>query len=148
MFGIGMQELAIIFVVALLIFGPKRLPELARTLGKGMAEFRRASNDLRQSFSLDNPPNRPPPTAPSRRTETPPDPRHDRDYAPQFGEATDSLPSDGGPAADGDDSDSVSAAAAHVPVPAPAPDTASEPPVGADGAGTHEDAKKPEAAGD
>ena len=57
MFGIGMQELAVIFVVALLIFGPKRLPELARSLGKGMAEFRRASNELRRSFSLemDNP---------------------------------------------------------------------------------------------
>jgi len=52
MFGIGIQELAIIFVVALLIFGPKRLPELARTLGKGLAEFRRASTDLRQSFDL------------------------------------------------------------------------------------------------
>ena len=53
MFGIGIQELAIIFVVALLIFGPKRLPEFARSLGKGLAEFRRASSDLRQSFSLD-----------------------------------------------------------------------------------------------
>lgn len=53
MFGIGMQELAVIFVVALLIFGPKRLPELARSLGKGLAEFRRASNELRRSFSLE-----------------------------------------------------------------------------------------------
>ena len=53
MFGIGIQELAIIFVVALLIFGPKRLPEFARSLGKGLAEFRRASSDLRQSFNLD-----------------------------------------------------------------------------------------------
>ncbi len=53
MFGIGMQELVVIFVVALLIFGPKRLPELARTLGKGMAEFRRASNELRRSFNLE-----------------------------------------------------------------------------------------------
>ena len=42
-----------ILVVALLVFGPKRVPELARTLGRGMAEFRRASNDLRQSLALD-----------------------------------------------------------------------------------------------
>lgn len=60
MFGIGMWELLLIFVVALLIFGPKRLPELARTLGKGLAEFRRASFDLRQSFNLDAEPPRPP----------------------------------------------------------------------------------------
>jgi sec-independent protein translocase protein TatB len=54
MFGIGMQELAIILVVALLVFGPKRIPELARMLGRGMGEFRRASSDLRQSLSLDD----------------------------------------------------------------------------------------------
>jgi sec-independent protein translocase protein TatB len=54
MFGIGATELVIICVVALLVFGPKRLPELARTLAKGMGEFRRASHDLRQSLSLDD----------------------------------------------------------------------------------------------
>lgn len=54
MFGIGIQELGLILVVALLVFGPKRLPELARTLGRGMAEFRRASTDLRQSLALDD----------------------------------------------------------------------------------------------
>jgi len=54
MFGIGATELVIIFVVALLVFGPKRLPELARTLGKGMGEFRRASHELRQSLALDD----------------------------------------------------------------------------------------------
>jgi Tat protein translocase TatB subunit len=50
-FGIGMTELMVVLVVALLVLGPKRLPEIARSLGRGMAEFRRASNELRSSLS-------------------------------------------------------------------------------------------------
>ena len=50
MFGIGMTELMVIFVIGLVVLGPKRLPELARTLGRSMAEFRRASNELRREF--------------------------------------------------------------------------------------------------
>lgn len=53
MFGIGPVELAVVLVVALLVMGPKKLPELARTLGRGLAEFRRASNDLKRSIDLD-----------------------------------------------------------------------------------------------
>ena len=45
-----MTELMVIFVIGLVVLGPKRLPELARTLGKSLAEFRRASNDLRREF--------------------------------------------------------------------------------------------------
>jgi TatA/E family protein of Tat protein translocase len=58
MFGIGAWEMLLIGVVALLVFGPKRLPELARSLGKGLAEFRRASSDLRRSIDLDLDPTR------------------------------------------------------------------------------------------
>jgi sec-independent protein translocase protein TatB len=64
MFGIGGWEMLLILVVALVVFGPKRLPELARSLGRGLAEFRRASTDLRKSFDLDLDSNRTPPPEP------------------------------------------------------------------------------------
>ena len=61
MFGIGMPELLMILGLALIVLGPKKLPELAKTLGKGLAEFRRATDELKDEFrkveaDLDEPP--------------------------------------------------------------------------------------------
>jgi sec-independent protein translocase protein TatA len=47
---IGVPELILIFVVALIVFGPRKLPELGKSLGKSIAEFKRASNDLRSTL--------------------------------------------------------------------------------------------------
>jgi Tat protein translocase TatB subunit len=76
MFGsIGMPELIIIFVIALIIFGPRELPKLGRTLGRSLGEFRRASNDLRNTLEeeirLDEQKSAAPavPPAPARETE-------------------------------------------------------------------------------
>ena len=50
MFGIGLPEMIIIFVVALLVVGPSKLPELARTLGKAFTEFRRMADEVKETF--------------------------------------------------------------------------------------------------
>ena len=61
MFGGGFLEIGFLLFVAYLLFGPKKVPEIARTLGKGLGELRRASNELRNSLeeeirNLDHPP--------------------------------------------------------------------------------------------
>jgi len=53
MFGIGMTEIIVIAVLALIVIGPEKLPGLARSLGRGFAEFKRATNELKESFDLE-----------------------------------------------------------------------------------------------
>ncbi|MCC7108145.1 MAG: twin-arginine translocase TatA/TatE family subunit [Deltaproteobacteria bacterium] len=75
MFGIGMSEMVIILAVALLVFGPQKLPEIAKGIAKGLRELRKAGDDLRSSIDLDDAPKRPAHRAPrpSERTlEEPP----------------------------------------------------------------------------
>jgi len=52
MFNIGMPELILILVVALVVLGPKKLPELARSIGKGLAEFKKSAEELKGNFAL------------------------------------------------------------------------------------------------
>jgi Tat protein translocase TatB subunit len=53
MFGIGMTEMILIAALALIVLGPKKLPDLARSLGKGFAEFKRATNELKSTIDLE-----------------------------------------------------------------------------------------------
>jgi len=56
MFGMGMSEILVILVIALIVIGPKKLPEIAKSLGKAMGEFKRATNDFKESISVTDPP--------------------------------------------------------------------------------------------
>lgn len=51
--SLGLPEIAFIFILALLIFGPKKLPEIGRTLGRGVSEFRRATDELKRSINTE-----------------------------------------------------------------------------------------------
>ncbi len=110
MFGIGMSEMLIICGVALLVFGPKELPEIAKKIARGVREVRKASDDLRKSIDLDDdePPRRPKP--PPLRSEPE---RTDRELAPaitgsvltQTADGLDALDAHDSPADDDHDDD-------------------------------------------
>ena len=85
--SIGMGELLIIFVIALIVFGPRKLPELGRSLGKTLGEFKRASNDLRNTLEeeihVEDQTRRDPPS-PARASAPPADDPHNLDDPNSF----------------------------------------------------------------
>ena len=68
MFGIGVPELILILVVGLIVFGPGKLPEMGRSLGKGIREFRKASNALTAAINAPDPPPAAPTATPTAET--------------------------------------------------------------------------------
>lgn len=86
--SLGWSEIAFIFILALLIFGPKKLPEIGRTLGRGVAEFRKATNELKRTINtelaLEEAPT--PPALRSRRLEDPVEPRREAEPVQPPGE--------------------------------------------------------------
>ena len=73
MFDIGLQELVLIFVIALLVFGPKNLPQLGRSLGRAMREFKRASDEFRSTIETNLEMNAPDPIPHSEPSSPPPE---------------------------------------------------------------------------
>ena len=53
MFGLGMPEILMILAIALIVIGPKKLPDLAKTLGRAMGEFKRSAQDFKQSLDVE-----------------------------------------------------------------------------------------------
>ncbi|MDF1580970.1 MAG: twin-arginine translocase TatA/TatE family subunit [Desulfuromonadales bacterium] len=93
MFGIGMPEMLMILALALIVIGPKRLPDIARALGRGYSEFRRATDELKNTISTEvNQSNRPPSSPSAARLPT------DKIYPP--GMADDPYPDAQSPAGD------------------------------------------------
>jgi sec-independent protein translocase protein TatA len=73
--NIGFPELIVIVIIALMVFGPKKLPEMGRTIGKSLREFRRASAEIRSGLVLDDePPRVPSPGSMPRKPDTAPEP--------------------------------------------------------------------------
>jgi sec-independent protein translocase protein TatA len=91
MFGVGTQELLVILLVVLLLFGGRRLPELARTLGNGVRDFRKAVRDVQREVDLDGTLRTPPATTGSTTIQAQPGPPERRPPPSIPGEGGDGI---------------------------------------------------------
>ena len=66
MFGMGFQEIIVILIIALLVIGPRKLPDVAKSLGKAFREFKNAAEDLKQNFDLETLTREEPPPIPKK----------------------------------------------------------------------------------
>ncbi len=105
MFGLGMWEILIILGIALIFIGPSKLPEIAQMLGKGLREFRRATNDIKSAADLDAP----------FRDVTPSDPPKAALPEPETQENSKDEPSKAEPAASDSSAPDSTASAQHTP---------------------------------
>lgn len=93
MFGIGFPELLLIMAIALVVLGPKRLPDIARALGRGLSEFKKATDEMKQTFTEEtrNHELKRPPGSPGKLT--PPETMHDP-YPPEANSAATEMAPD------------------------------------------------------
>ena len=99
MFGIGMPELLLLFVLALLVFGPKKLPEIGKQLGRALGELRRASEELKEGWAAEVAAVDEPPASPAGGAAAPAEPAPATPPAPAPGETPPPTPE---PAAGGE----------------------------------------------
>jgi len=118
MFGpLGGPELLLIFVIALIVFGPRKLPEIGKSLGKMLSEFRRASNDLKRTIEDE--------VEADRLRQTTPDPYNQAAVPP-----TQASPAQAGSTPEGGPADPTSGQTSGAPPPAPEPPAPDSGPVG------------------
>jgi len=85
MFGIGLPELILIFIIALLVVGPQKLPELAKTLGRTLGEFKRVADEVKQTITAEMQEEMNRPYSPPKKEELPPTPvqEHNETKSPE-----------------------------------------------------------------